>query len=61
VFGGNEAAIKSAMSSLKITDEYTWDEQSTVEILLNEDFLEKSMPIAAAMSGEPVTATAGVK
>lgn len=61
VFGGNESAIKSAMSALKITDEYTWDEQSTVEILLNDDFLEKSIPVAASMSGEPVTATAGAK
>jgi hypothetical protein len=48
-YAANVAGVKAAMSSLMVAGEYKWDDESTVEILLDEDFIAKAMPEAGAM------------
>jgi peptidoglycan/xylan/chitin deacetylase (PgdA/CDA1 family) len=50
-YAKNEAAVKAAMSSLVIGGEYPWDDESTVEILLDEGFIEKALAEAVTMHG----------
>jgi hypothetical protein len=64
-YAKNEAEVKTVMSSLSVSGEYKWDDESTVEILLDGDFIAKVLPVAGLMHDGrpalPAAATATAK